>query len=131
MGGVTGDEGCLEARLSRFALCVAPSFDDAYDAVDAVAHQSGDPSAAGTRRAFRVLIRLLTAPEEGQRRYEGSDPPSGSVAARFDCLPCRQRAALTLVLIEEFSMEEAAAIMDVSRDELRQLLAGCRDFLFA
>jgi len=54
-----------------------------------------------------------------------------AIVARFSHLPYHQRVAFALVVIEEFSIDDAAVIMDVAASDVRSLLLATRDFLFA
>ncbi|MEE4212858.1 MAG: sigma factor-like helix-turn-helix DNA-binding protein, partial [Parvularcula sp.] len=73
------------------------------------------------------------------RHFEQVDPdadlsfgqPPRSFIARFSALPFHQRAAFALVVIEELSVEEAAAIMELEESDIRALLLASREYLFA
>lgn len=81
------------------------------------------------REAYRLLLQEL----DGFADDFGSAnaPPPPSVVARFSYLPYHQRVAFALVVIEEFSVDDAAAIMGLAVEDVRNLLLATRDFLFA
>jgi DNA-directed RNA polymerase specialized sigma24 family protein len=117
-------------RLTRFALCVAPSSTAATDALEALPPFREMPDCAeGSEWAFRALLERFDFhdPEEPM----SSDAGPRSFVARFSCLPFHERVAFALVVIEEFSTEEAARIMGVHETALRTLLMSSREFLFA
>lgn len=117
------------ARLSRFAFCIAPSSDDAFSALDAMPDLSLGASANTIMLAFRHLHDHLHRASADGLVHRGQPP--NSLIARFSYLPYHQRAAFALVVIEEFSMDEVADIMDLSEADVRSLLLATRDFLFA
>jgi DNA-directed RNA polymerase specialized sigma24 family protein len=117
-----------QARLSRFALCIATSSDDAYSAIEEVSVPGDADDLHSLKSAFRHVVMLLDLDGQGDGQMSGQPP--NSLVARYSCLPFRQRVAFALVVIEEFSVEEAAAIMGLKDEEVRQLLLAVRDFLF-
>lgn len=119
----------LFARLSRFALCIAPSSTHAYDALDAVTPLASGGEGSVLREAFQQLLNHLDEAEDDAVRYMGLPP--NSIVARFSFLPYHQRVAFALVVIEEFAVEEAAEIMSLGEEDVRVLLLATRDFLFA
>jgi hypothetical protein len=120
------NHGQFEARLSRFALCIASSSADAYSALEEVGPRSDLGRALPLKDAFRKVVSKLEV--EDTARPSGTPPHS--LVARYSCLPYHQRVAFALVVIEEFSLEEAAAIMALAEEDIRQLLLAVRDFLF-
>ncbi|MEO1040875.1 MAG: hypothetical protein AAFX52_01165 [Pseudomonadota bacterium] len=81
------------------------------------------------RHAYRDLLHEMSGfhddPDTRRR------PLIWSTAARFSNLPYHQRVAFALVVIEEFSVEDTADIMELALDDVRTLLAASRDALFA
>ncbi|MCQ8184100.1 hypothetical protein [Parvularcula maris] len=118
--------GQLQARLSRFALCIASSTADAYSAVEEVGPKSDLGNALLVKDAFRRVVSRL----DGEDNVQTTGAPPHSLVARYSCLPYHQRVAFALVVIEEFSLEEAAMIMGLGEEDIRQLLLAVRDFLF-
>ena len=122
------ESGSVYARLSRFALCIAPSSGLAYDAVAHVEFldQGQEPS---DEAAFRALLEYLDDHAAAEVNFSGQAP--NSLVARFSFLPYPQRVAFALVVIEEFSVPRAAAVMGLQEEDVRSLLLATRDFLFA
>lgn len=118
----------LAARLSRFALCIAPSSHDAYSALAAIAPVASDLDESALRAAFKTLLQRLG--ESAGKEWRASGVPPNSLVARFSYLPYHQRAAFALVVIEEFSIAHAAEIMELDPGDVRALLLATRDFLF-
>jgi len=117
------------ARLSRFALCIAPSSGLAYDALAHVELLSSQKKDDSEEEPFRALLQFLEDHAAAEVSFSGSAP--NSLVARFSYLPYHQRVAFALVVIEEFSVARAAAVMDLQEDDVRNLLLATRDFLFA
>lgn len=120
--------GGIFARLSRFALCIAPSSNHAYDALEAVSRTIPNPTDADLREAFRDLLAHLD--ELGDDVSSMMGLPPSSIVARFSFLPYHQRVSFALVVIEEFSIADAAEIMGLAEEDVRVLLHATRDFLF-
>ncbi|WP_189575763.1 hypothetical protein [Parvularcula lutaonensis] len=116
------------ARLSRFALCIAPSSSHAYDALEAVTPLASGGEELILREAFRQLLSHLDAVQDDAVSYMGLPPRS--IVARFSFLPYHQRVAFALVVIEEFEIADAAEIMGLDEEDVRVLLLATRDFLF-
>lgn len=122
------ESGSVFARLSRFALCIAPSSGLAYDALAHV-EVLDQEQAADDEAAFRALLEYLDAHAADEVSFAGQAP--NSLVARFSFLPYPQRVAFALVVIEEFSVARAAAVMGLQEEDVRGLLLATRDFLFA
>ncbi|WP_173200511.1 hypothetical protein [Parvularcula mediterranea] len=125
----TSVDESVYARLSRFALCIASSSATAFGALDAMDDGLRASSDDRIREAFRALLSRLD--EASRDDPDLSGQPPRSFVARFSFLPYHQRVAFALVVIEEFSVEDAAEIMALSIDDVRRLLLATRDFLFA
>ncbi|MEM1381513.1 MAG: sigma factor-like helix-turn-helix DNA-binding protein [Pseudomonadota bacterium] len=119
----------LVARLSRFALCIAPSSGHALSALDAIEPFENKHPGDTIAGAFRALLGQMSAFDQEDVSLGVSQPRS--IVARFSSLPYHQRVAFALVVIEEFSIEEAAGIMGLDEPDVRSLLLATRDFLFS
>jgi DNA-directed RNA polymerase specialized sigma24 family protein len=117
-----------QARLNRFALCIAASTDDAYSALEDISSAGDLSDSEELRAAFQRVVSLLDLDTDEASRPNGQPPHS--LVARFSCLTYHQRVAFALVVIEEFPLDEAAAIMNLEEEDIRQLLLAVRDFLF-
>lgn len=119
----------VQARLTRFAHCVARDPGDAETALDAVpsAFEASDGDAL--HDGFRQVVSALGGGHE--HAADRSDNGPHSLVARFSSLPLTHRVAFALVVVEEFSVTEAASVMDRSHEDVRSLLLATREFLFA
>ena len=117
------------ARLSRFALCIAPASHSVFDVIERVLPQAETADRTPMREAYRLLLQELAGSSDELASVNAPPPPS--IVARFSYLPYPQRVAFALVVIEEFSVEETADIMNLNVEDVRSLLMATRDFLFA
>ncbi|MEO1656089.1 MAG: sigma factor-like helix-turn-helix DNA-binding protein [Pseudomonadota bacterium] len=122
-------QGAVQARLSRFALCIAPSSDTVFDVIERVLPHATAADEAPMREAYRLLLQELDGFVDDLASVNAPPPPS--IVARFSYLPYHQRVAFALVVIEEFSIDDTAEIMDLGVDDVRSLLMATRDFLFS
>lgn len=119
----------LHARLSRFAHCISSSSTRAYAALDKLPNSRSSDDTTQLYSAYRALLdQLREARDQGSRRT-GALPRS--LVARFSFLPYHQRVAFALVVIEEFTMEDAAEIMNLDANDVQSLLLATRNFLFS
>ncbi|MEM6913144.1 MAG: sigma factor-like helix-turn-helix DNA-binding protein [Pseudomonadota bacterium] len=119
----------VQARLSRFAHCVAPSDRSFVDLIERVVGDCFVESDGFAREAYRHLLHAIgrSQGEFGARHIRAPL----SVVARFSILPYHQRVAFALVVIEEFSLADTADIMELDVHNVRALLSATRDGLFA
>lgn len=123
-----GDPAPLDARLSRFALCVARSSNQSLSAIRLIKGETGDQEPISEVEAFRQVLQILNDPGLREPAIKPAEP--ASISARFSALCHDQRVAFALVVIEEFSPEQAADIMLTSQRRVHELLSSSRDCLF-
>ncbi|MEM7740129.1 MAG: sigma factor-like helix-turn-helix DNA-binding protein [Pseudomonadota bacterium] len=119
----------VQARLCRFALCVAPSDRSFVDLIERVMGNCFVEHDGLAREAYRHVLQALGR-SQGDFGVRHRCAPL-SVVARFSILPYHQRVAFALVVIEEFSLADTADIMELDVHNVRALLSATRDGLFA
>jgi DNA-directed RNA polymerase specialized sigma24 family protein len=116
--------------LRRFARALTGSqkSGDAYvvctlEAI--IADQAIFPAALPPRVAlYRTFLRVLSSVPLSGYGSEGLEPAALAAAKRLDWLAPKTRQAFLLVAAEEFPPDEAAAVLDVSADQLQELITG-------
>ncbi len=78
------------------------------------------------RRTRSRTLELLRAERPSTSSPSGSDEPEEHVMAALSSLPDRQRAALALRYLDDFSVSEVAAALDLSYQATESLLARAR-----
>jgi CheY-like chemotaxis protein len=115
--------------LRRFARALTGSqkTGDAYvvctlEAI--VADQTIFPVALPPRVAlYRTFLRILNLVPLNNNTDDGMQPAALAAAKRnLDWLAPKTRQAFLLVAVEEFSPDEAEAVLDVSADEIKELI---------
>jgi CheY-like chemotaxis protein len=88
-----------------------------------IADQNIFPFALPPRVAlYRTFLKVLNSVPLNNYSSEGLEPAALAAAKRLDWLAPKTRQAFLLVAAEEFPSDEAAAVLDVSADELQELI---------
>ncbi|MEM9838752.1 MAG: hypothetical protein AAF830_06300 [Pseudomonadota bacterium] len=128
-GQQTQETPSLEARLSRFALTVARSSNQAFAAIRSINAEFASGASVPVEEAFRHVLERLGEPDLREPVIPPDEPVG--LTARFSALSDDQRIAFALVVIEEFTVDAAARIMGTDEDRAHTLLTSTRDRLFA
>ncbi|WP_342642683.1 response regulator [Rhodoligotrophos ferricapiens] len=114
--------------LRRFAraLCGNQSSGDAYVAATLeaiIADPSSFPSDQDPRVAlFKTFLKIWQSLEVNQREDGPGASPAAMAERRLEQLPPRPRQAFLLTAVESFSPDQVQTILDVSPEELDELL---------
>jgi hypothetical protein len=72
---------------------------------------------------YRTFLKILNSVPLNNQKSQAMQPATIAAAERnLDSIPPKARQAFLLVAVEEFSSAEAAAVLDVSSDELQDLV---------